>query len=341
LSNLNQLLSWEAITLKLIDPFNISYGSSETRQAFWLRLAGDQGWGEGTIPPYYGVADSEMIAYWVAAGEQAAPLPDDPAEIPGWLPAGGPAPARSALDLALHDRIGRQSGLPLYRLLDLPEPSPMPTAVTISINAPEEMARQATALAGHQVIKVKLGSGDNAPRLAAIRQARPDVQLYIDANAAWSPGEAVDQLSRLLTYDLALVEQPTSKEDIAGMGFVQSHVDVPVVADESLQSLSDLERLADAGVRAVNLKLMKLGGIAPAVRVLKRARVLGLQVMLGCMIETSLGVTAMAHLAGLADWLDLDAPLLVANDPFEGVRYDSSGMVHLPERPGIGALHRS
>jgi L-alanine-DL-glutamate epimerase-like enolase superfamily enzyme len=116
---------------------------------------------------------------------------------------------------------------------------------------------------------------------------------------------------------------------------------VPVVADESVQTADDLERLAAGGVQGINLKLMKVGGLAPGVSLLQRAHALGLRIMLGCMIETSLGVTAMAHLAGLADWLDLDAPLLIANDPFDGVQIDEQAMVHLPERPGIGALKRA
>jgi L-alanine-DL-glutamate epimerase-like enolase superfamily enzyme len=113
-----------------------------------------------------------------------------------------------------------------------------------------------------------------------------------------------------------------------------------VVADESVRTLADVERLAAAGVRAVNLKLMKVGGLTPALQMLRRARSLGLGIMLGCMVETSLGVTAMAHLAGLADWLDLDAPLLVTNDPFAGIRYDEQMRIHLPSRPGIGVQRK-
>ena len=112
------------------------------------------------------------------------------------------------------------------------------------------------------------------------------------------------------------------------------------MADESCQSLADVEALAAAGVRGINLKLMKAGGLGPGVKMLRRACDLGMQVMLGCMIETSVGVTAMAHLAGLADWLDLDGPLLIANDPFDGIRYDEHGVIHLPDRPGIGVVPR-
>ncbi|MGC8782501.1 MAG: enolase C-terminal domain-like protein, partial [Anaerolineae bacterium] len=148
----------------------------------------------------------------------------------------------------------------------------------------------------------------------------------------------VARLRQLERYGLEMIEQPTARDDIVGMGYVQAHTDLPVVADESVQSLADVEALAAAGVRGINLKLQKVGGLGPGLRLARRARELGLRILLGCMIETSLGVTAMAHLAGLADWLDLDAPLLISNDPFEGIRYGPDLHVHLPERAGIGAV---
>jgi L-alanine-DL-glutamate epimerase-like enolase superfamily enzyme len=130
------------------------------------------------------------------------------------------------------------------------------------------------------------------------------------------------------------------KDDIAGLGYVQAHTAIPVVADESCQSLADVEALAAAGVAGVNLKLQKAGGLGPGVAMARRAKELGLRVMLGCMIETSIGATAMAHLLGLADWVDLDSPLLIANDPFDGIQFDEAGGLHLPDRPGIGVLKR-
>jgi L-alanine-DL-glutamate epimerase-like enolase superfamily enzyme len=329
-------ITWEPITLQLRHPFHISHGVSETRQAFWLRLAGDAGWGEGTIPAYYGIRESEMFAFWDGAARRTDPFPDDPSEIKNWVGEAGPAPARCALDLALHDRIGRQRGVPLYQLLGLPRPAAMSTAFTISIGPPDEMARMAAQVADYPVIKVKLGSDDDAARIAAIRTARPDARLYVDANAGWSPEEAVRRVQELAAFDLELIEQPLAEDDIPGLGYVQAHTDVPIVADESAKSLEDVERLAAAGVQGVNLKLMKVGGLAPCLGMLRRARELGMRVMLGCMIETSLGVTAMAHLAALADWLDLDAPLLIANDPFEGLCYDQHARIQVPQRPGIG-----
>ena len=203
------------------------------------------------------------------------------------------------------------------------------------------MARLASEARRYPVLKIKLGSDDDEARLAAVRAARPDARLRVDANAGWSAEEAVRRVRGLAAYDLEMVEQPVAKDDIDGMGYVQAHVGLPVIADESLQTSDDLERLAAAGVQGINLKLMKVGGIASGLAMLRRARELGLRVMLGCMIETSLGTTAMAHLAGAADWLDLDAPLLVSDDPFEGLSYDERAGISVPVRPGIGAVLRS
>ena len=342
--NMTGRLAWQEITLKLRNPFRVSYGVSDTRQAFWVRLAGDEGWGEGTIPPYYGVAPEQMQAVWDAAAARLDPFPEDIDQIPAWIGVQGPAPARCALDLALHDRLARRSNQPLYQLLGLPRPPHMPTSFTITIASPQEMADLARQSAQYPVIKIKLGSQDqegvrlDVERLAAIRQVRPDARLRVDANAGWTPQQAVEYLGELEQFDLEMVEQPVARHDIAGMGFVQAHTALPVVADESVQSLADIEALARAGVAGVNLKLMKVGGLAPALVMLRRARQLGMKVMLGCMVETSLGVTAMLHLAGWADWLDLDAPLLISNDPFQGVVYDEQAQLSLPDRPGIGVV---
>lgn len=334
-------MTWQPLTLRLHTPFRVSYGASAARRAFWLRLAGDAGWGEGTIPPYYGVDEAAMVAFWQATAMRYDPLPDDPAAIVAWVGDQGPAPARAAVDLALHDRIGRQRGLPLYRLLDLPRPQPLPTSFTLSLGEPAEMAEMAAAAAAYPVLKLKLGAADDAACVAAVRAARPDARLRADANAAWPADEAVRRVAALQRYGLELIEQPVAREDFDGLGQVQAHTRIPVVADESVQALADVERLAAAGVAGVNLKLMKTGGLAPCLAMLRRARILGMKVMLGCMVETSLGATAMAHLAGLADWLDLDAPLLIANDPFQGIWFDEEAGVNLPEGAGIGVTVRS
>src|SRR5687767_4620910 len=180
----SQHLTWEALTLKLRNPFRLSYGVSETRQAYWIRLPNDEGWGEGTIPPYYRVDASALTSCWEKARDQGRPLPDELESIPSWIP-DGPAPARAAVDIALHDRLARRRGLPLRKLLGLPAVPTVSTALTISIDAPEAMARMAREIASYPIIKIKLGSDDDEARVRAIRDARPDARLFIDANAAW------------------------------------------------------------------------------------------------------------------------------------------------------------
>ncbi len=331
-------LSWKKVTLKLRVPFRVSYGVSPTREAYWVRLAGDEGWGEGTIPPYYGVASADMAAYWEKASRKDKPFPDEPEGIAEWVGQDGPAPARCALDLALYDRIGRQRNVPLYRLLDVPAPAPMASSFTVVIDTPEEMARMAGEMKDYGILKIKLGSEDDIARLAAVREARPDAKLRIDANAGWTLEESLRYIEKLEKFDLEMIEQPLPKDQIEAMGEIQKHTDIPVVADESVQTLQDVERLAAAGVQGINLKLMKVGGLTPGLKMLRRAQELGLRIMLGQMVETSLGTTAMAHLTGFAEWVDLDGPLLITNDPFDGVQYDRHAVLTVGERPGIGVV---
>jgi len=337
--DLGPRLSYEAITLKLHHPFRLSTGVSTTRTAHWLRLENDQGWGEGTIPPYYDISDQDMQALWNVKSHSKEPFPEELEQIPDWIGDQGPAPARAALDLALHDRIGKINKLPVYKLLNLPAPAPFSTAFTIAIDEPEVMAQMAADHLEFPVIKLKLGSDDDISRVAAVRSARPEVRLYLDANAGWEPDEATRIIKDLAPYKIEMIEQPVAGYDIEGMGYVQSQTDIPVVADESLKSLETLDELARVGVQGINLKIMKLGGLGPTLKLLRRGRQLGFKIMLGCMTETSLGVTAMAHLAAMADWIDLDAPLLIANDPFDGVSYDRA-LVSVPENPGIGIVRR-
>jgi L-alanine-DL-glutamate epimerase-like enolase superfamily enzyme len=335
------LLTWEKITLKLRNPFHVAYGVSDTRDAYWIRLANDEGWGEGTIPPYYRVDSSEMTNCWQRAAEQSRPLPDEIDQIAPWIP-DGPAPARCALELALLDRIGKRKNEALHALLGLDRPPAKATCFTIGIDSPDAMARMARRIENYPMIKLKLGSGDSEDeaRVRAVREARPDAKIVVDANAGWSFDQALAGLRWLEGYRIELIEQPLPKDQHAALGELQKRTAIPVVADESVQSLDDVKRLGDSGVRGVNLKLMKLGGLLPAIQVLNAAREYDMKIMLGCMIETSIGITAMAHLMGSADWLDLDAPLLISNDPFDGVRIDDRATIQLPVRPGIGVVRK-
>jgi len=281
-----------------------------------------------------------MIACWQRVNDAGKPLPETVDQIAAWVPE-GPAPARCAIELALFDRIAKRRNVPLYQLLDLPKPRGLATTFTISIDTPDAMAAMAKQIAKYPLIKLKLGSDDDESRVRAVREARPDAKLCVDANAGWTLDAAIAHLKWLERYDIELIEQPLPREQHEGLGELQRRTKIPIVADESVQSMHDIELLGKAGVRGINLKLMKVGGLRPGLAIVRRARELNMKIMLGCMIETSLGITAAAHLAGLADWLDLDAPLLITNDPFDGIRYDENAQIALPDRPGIGVVRVS
>jgi len=335
------MLTWEKITLKLRKPFRLSYGSSEERHAYWIRLNGDEGWGEGTIPPYYNISSASMEDYWRKTDLRREPLPNRIEAIAEWIDPDGPAPARAAVDLALHDYVSKQQGLPLYAALGLEKPLPKPSSFTISVDSPDAMAEEAIRVQHFPIIKVKLaGDNQDIQRLEAVREARPEARLLVDANAGWNLAQAEEYLGHLERLNVELLEQPLSPSEIEGMGKLQALTRIPIVADESVRILQDVKDLAQAGVRGVNIKLMKLGGLSPALEMIHLAQRYGIKIMLGCMIETSIGLTAMSHLAGLADWLDLDASLLVTNDPFEGMSFGETAMICIPDRVGIGVCIR-
>jgi len=334
-------LSWQVVRLQLRTPFRLSYGATQERTAHWIRLRGDAGWGEGTIPPYYPVREEDLQAYWNRAALRPEPFPERIEDIAAWIDPDGPAAARAALDIAFHDSLSRKIGLPLNAALGLPKPEGKASSFTISVDTPENMAAEARRLSKLPILKLKLaGDEGDIPRLEAVRAARPEARLFADANAGWSLEQALAYLPYLQKVGLEMLEQPLGAAEIEGLGKIQAETSIAIVADESLQKPEDLRRLAKAGVRGVNIKLMKVGGVGPALELIRQARTAGMKIMLGCMIETSIGLSAAAHLAGLADWLDLDASLLVANDPFEGMSFGEDAVIAVPQRPGIGARVR-
>jgi L-alanine-DL-glutamate epimerase-like enolase superfamily enzyme len=336
-----QRFVWEKITLELKNPNRIAYGKSSKFLIYWIRLAGDNGWGEAAIPSDGGNSDKEMLVFWANAARSHVHFPVSIHQVQGWMGEGGPAPARCALELALLDRIGRIEGKPLYQVLDLPEPEPLPTSFTIALDTPQKMAEIARNEKAYPILKLKLGGEDDEDCIAAIREVRPDAKLRVDVNAAWDLPKAIKMVRQLSVYNLELIEQPLGRDQITEMGILQSTTHIPIVADESVQNIEDVHALGLAGVAGINLKLMKTGGILPALEMIRIARDYNMRIMLGCVIETSLGVTAMAHLSGLAEWIDLDAPLLIKNDPFTGLNYDRHLKIKLSHQPGIGVQLQS
>ncbi len=338
------LLTVEPLDLHLKTPFRIAHGTSTTRRNVLLRL-GD-GVGEGALPPYYPYSFAEVKAYLEDLDPDAL-LGDDPLALEDALDRlpPGPAPARTAVDIALHDHWGRQLGHPLYRLWGLnPARAPL-SSITLPIpETLDDLPAQIEALAAFPLLKLKLGAGDPEHDEAIVRTAREttDAQLCVDANSAWNLDEAAQIIPRLAAYDLLFVEQPLPKDDPDAWLRLRRRLpdDAPsLIADESVQSAADILALAGA-IDGVNLKLAKAGGLRETRRMIALARALGLQVMLGCMIESSVALTAAAHLAPLVDFADLDGYLHLANDPFEGMTMER-GRLTIPDRPGLGVVERT
>ncbi|WP_457628797.1 dipeptide epimerase [Oceanithermus sp.] len=326
-------LDWQTYTLELAHPFRIAHGTSQTRTAVFVDLEG--GLGEAAVVNYHGESVEAVAAYLEAA---RARLEDAPTSLQGRLarlPAGGSRAARAALEMALFDLWGQALGAPLWRLFGLDAGRAPPTSFTVAMGDPEEMASLARA-AKMPVLKLKLGSAGDLARLEAVRAARPDARIRVDANGGWTLETARRLLPELVRLGVEFLEQPLPPEERAAYGELKGSL--PLFADEPIKTVRDVVDWAPY-VDGVVIKLAKSGGLAPARAMIEAARGLGLQVMLGCMVETRLAVGAAAHLAPLADHADLDGPLLIKNDPFKGLGYDGARLV-LPRRPGLGITRR-
>ncbi len=320
--------------LQLQHPFKIARRATDAyRQVLSVEI--DGGIGETAPARFYG----ETVQTVRAALEVIEPqLPDDLDAIHDVMATvettlGGNYAAKSAIDMALSDRLGKKLGAPLYQLWGLnPHKTPY-TAFTIGLDEPEIMAAKAKQAETYPILKVKLGTPRDIEIIQTLRNVT-DKPIYVDANTAWTPKEAVRNIRALARYGVELIEQPTQPNDLAGLKFVREHSELPIIADESVKRATDIPMLAEC-VDGINIKLVKCGGLLEAQRMIHVARTYDLQIMIGCMIESSLGITAAAHLTPLVDYADLDGNLLIVNDPYKGVTLDNGKLV-LPERPGIG-----
>jgi L-alanine-DL-glutamate epimerase-like enolase superfamily enzyme len=334
-------LTAEPLDLELAAPFRIARSVQREAHNVLVRIEADGivGIGEAAPKAFYGETRPGALA---ALDLFADELGDDPAAIADITSRldhllHGNAAAKAAVDMALYDLIGQRLGVPVYRLLGLSAAQTPVTSYTISIDTPENMARAARHAREYSVLKIKLGTPHDLEMVRAIRDVT-DVALRVDANAAWTPKQAITTINALAPYHIELVEQPVARGDLAGMRLVREHVSVPIIADESCVTLEDVPRVA-ACADGINIKLMKCGGLYHALQMIHAARAHHLQVMLGCMIESSLAITAAAQLSPLADYADLDGALLLAQDPYDGVSVQGGKLV-LPDRPGLGVRPR-
>lgn len=329
------------IDLKLTTPFRIARGVQHTSSNVIVEVKNNAhiGYGEAAPSAYYGESIETVLA---CIAMFAGNLGDDPFIIEDImhhldkLISLHPS-AKAAVDMALYDIIGKILNVPLCKLLGLNPAHTPHTSFTIGIDTPVEMAKKALLAQDYPILKIKVGTKHDLEIIQAIRDVTHAV-LRVDANAGWTSKEAIKNIHAMLPYNIEFVEQPIPAHDFAGLKLIRENVPLPIIADESCVTVEDIPRIAEC-VDGINIKLTKCGGINRALKMIHVARAHNLRIMLGCMIESSLGTTAAAHLTPLADYADLDGNLLIDNDPFTGVTVEHGKLI-LPDRPGLGVCER-
>jgi L-alanine-DL-glutamate epimerase-like enolase superfamily enzyme len=343
--------SWEVLSLSLREPFVIArseHGAGRAITTLILELRDERypdvvGVGEGYPDRFYGETPDTMGAVLPMLVEAVGDVDLSPDGLATAAAAMGAqiahhGAAKCALDIALHDLAGKVHGQPIHRLLGLPPTIP-PTDFTIGIDEPAVVAERARRAAHFPALKIKVGGPADLATLQAVREVYGG-PIRVDANTGWSPDAAIDLLPELERLGVELIEQPFPARRLDQLGWLQERSPLPIVADESAVTIDDLDALAGV-VAGVNVKLAKCGGVGPAKRMLERARELGFRTFLGCMEETSVGIAASAAVASLAEWVDLDGNLLLADDPFEGLELGDDCRWRLADRPGLGVRRRS
>lgn len=341
----------EVLRLPLRDPFRIARsehgaGHSTTTLIVELtdsRFPGFTGLGEGYPDKHYGET-VETIPTILPLLMAAAADFDATAEgyhaaserVEGAIRWNGAA--KCALDSALLDLVGKVTGEPAYRILGMSRDIP-PTDFTLGLDEPSVVAERATRAAAFPALKIKCGGPADLATLRAVREVY-DKPLRVDANTGWTPETARQLLPAMIDLGVELIEQPFPTTRLRWLAELQAESPLPIVADESCVTIEDLDALV--GVTAgVNVKLAKCGGPGPAARMLARAKELGFRRFLGCMEETTVGIAASAAVASLADWVDLDGSLLLAEDPFGGLELGPDHRWQLSDEPGLGVSRRS
>lgn len=330
--------------LMLTHTWTISRNSSDFKDNVFVRVERDGvvGWGEAAPNVRYGQsveqteADLRKARSLVEAGDWLKYV-DLRRQWERALP--GQVCAHAALDMAILDWVGGKLNAPLYRLLGLDAGKAPVTTFSIGIDTPEIIKEKVKEASEFPVLKIKVGRDNDAEILAAVRDAT-DKPLRVDANEGWKTKEqALEKIRWLQGLGVELIEQPLPAAMIEETAWLRERAEIPILADEAVQTASDIPRLAGA-YDGINIKLMKSGGIQEAIRMIHVARAMGMKIMLGCMIESSVAISAAAHLSPMVDWADLDGNLLISNDPFTGVGVERGRLI-LNDRPGLGIVEQA
>jgi L-alanine-DL-glutamate epimerase-like enolase superfamily enzyme len=360
-------LTASTLSLPFRDPFRIARESDsdaattvivEVADADHVPAPGSSapvGLGEGFPDPYYGETDATIhavlpfllgaiVGHWETARDAtvrgdvpAARAALDAASDTMDAAIGHNGAAKCAMDIALRDLAARLAGVPLYAFEGLSAEIP-PTDFTVGLDEPDVVAARAARAAAFPFLKVKVGGPADLDTLERVRAVFPGI-IRVDANTAWQPEAGARMVSDLVRLGVELIEQPFPAHRLDQMAWLQERSELPVVADESAVTILDLDRLVGV-VAGVNVKLAKCGGTGPARRMLARARELGFRTFLGCMEETSVGIAGSAAVASLAEWVDLDGCLLLADEPFEGLELGPDHRWVLTDAPGLGVSRR-
>ena len=325
--------------LDLIHPFTISRGTMTQSHVFLVELEGG-GLGECSPVRYYKQTPEEgmELVPKMAEGLTAENLFDLDYHLSRAREiAPKHSPPLAALDIALHDRIGKETGLPLYKLFGYGEPKNACSTYTIGLDTDEAMVAKTLEAESYPQLKIKLGrdARTDLQTMRAIREAAPNKEIRIDANAGWTLDEAIKFARHAEELGLEFIEQPLAIGNLEELGKFRQECPVPVVADEDVQNLSSLHALVGK-IDGINIKLMKTGGLWEARQMIGFARAEGWSVMLGCMIESGVAIAAASHLAGAAADLDLDSEALISNNPVEPQVLQPDGQLKLTGKPGLG-----
>lgn len=331
-------LKYYPYILKLKEQFTISVNSRKTTPAVMVEVEHDglTGYGEASLPPYLSEDQSSVINFLNKVNFDSFNDFTDIDFVLDYIDtiAEGNYAAKAALDIALHDLLGKLLGVPLYQHLNIIKRDNIFSSFTIGLTDLEKMEQKIDNASEFKFLKVKLGSENDKEIFLAIRR-HTDKQLFIDVNQGWADKFfALDMINWLADQNVILIEQPLPKDNIRDASWLVERSPLPIIADEAVQVLSDLEKIKHI-YSGVNIKLMKAGGIRQAYRMMQKARELNLKIMIGCMTETSCAITAASHLSPLSDWVDLDGAELISNDLFTGMKLQG-GAVCIPNLPGLG-----
>ncbi|HEY0670119.1 MAG TPA: dipeptide epimerase [Sphingobacteriaceae bacterium] len=331
-------LEYSPFELELKYPFTISGFSRTSTPVMLVKLQSDgyTGNGEASMVPYMGENLETAVAFLKKADLSRIKYPFDYDEILSYLDSlsTGDLNIKAAIDIALHDLQGKIEGRPCFEIFKA-DPSNMPvTAITIGIDTPDIVIRKVKEADVAHVLKVKLGSNNDKELINTIRLIS-DKPLYVDANQGWKDREqALDLVYWLHEQGVQLIEQPMAKSDLDGNAWITERSPIPIIADESVQRLKDVEQLKGA-YHGINMKLMKCGGMHEGHQMIVKARELGMKILVGCMSETSCATLAGAALAPLCDWADLDGPFLTKNNPYKTPEFKDGKWI-LSDLPGLG-----